>query len=428
MPLDRSEARSYAAVTHQERDLERWLASNAGGRPLAVILGTSWNGLSFARSLGRRGVPVLLLESKRNLGSYTRYGKVLALPPVDDDPQAWIEILRFVGARLAEPAVLMPMGDGHSLLLSRNEETLRPGFRFLVPPRATVEQIVDKRQQYAVAEAAGVPIPKTWFPESAPEARELSAAVSFPCILKPYTSQTASMGRKVLVAGSAGELVSGYERLAADDVPAMVQEIVPGGDGALFGYLAVWDDEGRELAWLTKRKLRQNPPAFGDGSLQVTVEAPEVAELSRRLLGALDYRGYVGVEFKLDAASGTFHLMEINPRTVSGNQMAISAGVDFPWIGYRYLTERDAAPAGAFRPGVKFVNEELDTQAYRALRGTGGITFGQWARSLRGTTSRAVWARDDPLPFLVLAKRLLRGTAPAARGFLRRARLGSPRP
>ena len=157
----------------------------------------------------------------------------------------------------------------------------------------------------------------------------------------------------------------------------MVQQIVAGEDRALFGYLAVWDSDGRELAWLTKRKLRQSPPGFGDGSLQVTVEAPEVAELSRRLLRAFDYRGFVGVEFKLDATTGTYHLMEINPRTVSGNQMAISGGVDFPWIGYRYLTgsEGGAEPARAFRPGVKFVNEELDVEAYLALRRSDGMTM-----------------------------------------------------
>ena len=402
-------------MTRRQRELERWLAANAGGRPIAVILGTSWNGLSFARSLGRRGVPVLLLESKRNLGSYTRHGKVLALPPVDDDPQAWIETLRLIGTRLAVPGVLEPMGDGQTLLLSRHEQLLRPWFRFVVPPHETVERIVNKRLQYAIAQEAGIPVPRTHFPESAEEARELSAELPFPCLLKPYTSHVAlsAVGEKVLVAGSAGELTSGYERLAARDVPAMVQEIVPGGDRALFGYLALWDGEGRELAWVTKRKLRQHPPSFGNGSLQITVDAPEVADLSRRLLRAFDYRGFAGVEFKLDAASGTHYLMEINPRTVSGNQMAISAGVDFPWIGYRHLTgaEGGAEPAPAFRPGVKYVNEELEAQTYLERRRTEGMTIRRWARPIRGATAKAVWARDDPLPFAVLVWRIVRRQA-----------------
>ena len=428
-----SDARSYVVMKLQERGLEHWLAANVREQPLAVILGTSWNALSFARSLGRHGVPVLLLESSRNIGSYTRYGKVLALPPVDDDPPAWIAILRFVGARLADPGVLVPTGDGHALLLSRYEQLLRSCFRFVVPARQTVEQIVNKRLQYAVAREAGIPIPRTWFPESAEQVRELSAEPSFPCILKPYTSHIASrvLGLKVVVARSAGELVSGYDRLAARGVEAMIQQIVPGGDGALFGYHAFWDGEGRELTWMTRRKLRQCPPRFGVGSLLVTVDAPEVADLSRRLLSAVDYRGFVGVEFKLDATSGNYYLIEINPRAGSATELAISAGADLPWIGYRHLTGSDggAEPTRAFRPGVKFINEELDVHAYRALRKSDGMTIGQWARSIRGTTSTAIWARDDPAPFVVFTWRLVRrlwrviGRSPAARGFRRRARI-----
>jgi len=425
------------------RELEHWLAANAAKQPLAVILGTSWNALSFARSLGRRRVPVLLLERtgkrKRNLGSYTRYGRVLALPDVDDDPQAWIGILRFVGARLTHPGVLVPTGDAEALFVARNEELLRPCFRFVVPARQTAEQIVNKRRQYAVAEEAGIPIPKTYSPESAEEVRELSAELPYPCILKPCTSYTArkAVEEKVVVARSPAELVSGYERLAAEGVEAMVQQIVPGEDRALFGYHAVWDADGRELAWLTCRKLRQSPPRFGTGSRLATVEAPEVADLSRRLLRAFDYRGFVCVEFKLDATSGTYSLIEINPRSGAGNQMAITAGVDFPWIGYRYLTgsDDDARQIPAFRPGVKFLNEELEADAYRALRKSGGMSIGRWARSIRGTTSRAIWTWDDPLPFVVLVWRLVRrrgraalmGRSPAARGFRRLVRIAGRR-
>jgi predicted ATP-grasp superfamily ATP-dependent carboligase len=421
----------------QERELERWIAANAGGQPPAVILGTSWNGLSFARSLGRRRVPVLLLESKRNLGSYTRYGKVLTLPPVDDDPQAWISVLRFVGDRLTNPGVLVPMGDGHVLFLSQYEDLLSPSFRFIAPAPEAVEQIVNKRLQYAVAQQAGIPIPRTYFPESVEELREVAAELRFPTLLKPYKSHVGfgALGQKVLLARSTGELVSGYQRFAARGVETMVQQIVPGGDRALFGYLAIWDRDGRELAWLTKQKLRQSPPGFGNGSLQVTVEAPEVADLSRRLLRAFDYRGFVGVEFKRDATTGTLHLMEINPRTVSGNQMAISGGVDLPWIGYRYLTGSDGGgKAPAFRPGVKFLNEDLDVHAYVALRRSEGMTFGQWVRSIRGTTSTAIWARDDPLPSMVLTWRLARllwgviGRSRAARGFQGRVRIAWRRP
>jgi len=108
-----------------------------------------------------------------------------------------------------------------------------------------------------------------------------------------------------------------------------------------------------------------DPPGAGDGSFQVTVDASDILELSRRLLRAFGLRGFAGVEFKRHPRDGAFRLIEINARTESGNQLAISAGVDLPWIGYRYLTG-EGLPTEPIRPSrqVKYVNEEWDVQSF----------------------------------------------------------------
>ena len=112
------------------------------------------------------------------------------------------------------------------------------------------------------------------------------------------------------------------------------------------------------------------------------METLEIAQLSRRLLRALNYSGFVGVEFKFDARDSTYRLIEINARTVSGNQLAISAGIDFPWIAYQYLTVSDSGTANGrpFRPMVKCVNEEWDVQAYVAIRKSGALNLWSWLR------------------------------------------------
>jgi predicted ATP-grasp superfamily ATP-dependent carboligase len=172
----------------------------------------------------------------------------------------------------------------------------------------------------------------------------------------------------------------------------------------------LWNQDSHELAWVTKRKLRQFPAQYGDGSLQVTVDAPEVVELSRRLLRKLEYRGFVGVEFKLDPRDDSYRLMEINARAVSGNQLAISAGIDFAWIAYQYLTGCDlgAGSERRFQHGIKYVNEEWDVQAYLALRQAEAMSLGEWLGSLRGVEARALGAWDDPIPLVVGFLRLLR--------------------
>jgi predicted ATP-grasp superfamily ATP-dependent carboligase len=406
------------------RKLEAWLRQSSGRNPAAIVLGGTFNALSFARSFGRRRIPVLMLESERCLGTYTRYGKVVMLPPVGESAQRWIEALEFVGSRLDRRGVLLPTSDEHNLLVSDHRGPLEAYFRFVLPEPRTLEQIVDKQRQYRIAQEAGIPIPKTYFPQTIGEVKLLSHHIEYPCLLKPYRSHDARrhLGRKVIVAWSAPELILRYSEIDTGKLPLMVQEVVPGGDSALFGYLALWDQESRELAWVTKRKLRQFPALYGDGSLQVTVDAPGVVELSRRLLRKLDYRGFVGVEFKLDARDNSYRLMEINARAVSGNQLAINAGVDFAWIAYQYLTGSDLGVGSEkrFRSGVKYVNEEWDVQAYLALRTANAMSLRAWLGSLRGVEATAVGAWEDPMPLIVGFFRLLRKLTSRPRAAARR--------
>ncbi len=374
-------------------------------------MGGSVNGLSFARSLGRRGVPTILMENERLIGTYTRFGEFICLPPVDESPGEWINLLGFIRERITEPSVLFPTSDVHSLFVSIHADMLKKSFRFLVPDIETITRILNKREQYGIASDTGIPIPETYFPETMEDVKSISKEISYPCILKPHTSH---IGRKkikgkVLVAHTSDELISQYSRFSTPGSEFMVQEIIPGGDETLFGYLAMWDGDELNCAWLTKQKLRQSSP-FGDGSLQITVNAKEVALLSRQLLREFRFRGFVGIEFRFDRRDQSYRLIEINPRTVSGNQLAISAGVDFPWIGYLYLTSGDSSPLSIspFQPGVKYVNEELDLKSFLIHRKGGKLTFRQWLKSLQGVKAWAIGAWDDPLPFIIMVGRLLR--------------------
>ncbi len=394
------------------RGVERWLRGIRGDLPPAVVLGGSVNGLSFVRSLGRRGVPTLLMDSDRLVGTFTRFGQVCLLPPADERPEEWLEFLRQIGSRLPAPGALFVTSDVHGVLVAEHSAELQRSFRFLIPSPTTMEQIVNKRAQYELAAAAGIPIPSTLFPSSEADLDGVGPRVGFPCILKPYKSHVARKAgsAKVALVHTHAELVEKFRRLASQDVSYMVQAIIPGDDSSLFGYLGLWGADGEERAWLTKRKLRQYPPLFGDGSLQITVDAPEVVELSRRLLRAFDYRGFVGVEFKFDARDGRYRLMEINPRTVSGNQLAISAGVDFPALGYEHLTgvRLQPSPGGHGRTGVKYLNEEWDVKAFLALHAAGQLEWRQWLRTVRRSEARAIGAWDDPWPLVVTVSRMLR--------------------
>lgn len=387
-----------------QRRISSWLSRHGGQRFPALILGSHVNGLSFARSLGRRGVPVLLLDFDNFPGMATRYAETFHLPPPAEQHRVWISFLEEVGTRLKSNAVLFATSDPLIRWMSENRNRLRPHFRFLIPSATTFTRILDKRDQYEFCRSCGIPIPVTFSPESVSEADRIVEAVRYPCLLKPRFPRIAAARdrRKVIVIHSSRELQSHYERLFDQKFPFLIQEIVPGTDTGLFGYLALWSEDAWELAWFVKQKLRQYPPLYGDGSLQISVEAPEVVEQSRQLLTSLEYSGFVGIEFKYDERDRSYRLIEINLRTVSGNQLAISSGVDFPWIGYQYLTED--IPAVPFPPvpqiGIKYVQEAWDLRAFLLLRKQRKITLARWLQSVRKVQAKALWAKDDPLPIL----------------------------
>jgi len=394
--------------------LNKWLSRIDREKHLAVVMGGSVNGLSFARSLGRRGVPVLILDSDWGIGMYTRYANTQIIPSTFTHEDEWVAFHDHIGSQLERPGVIFPTSDEHALFIARNASSLERYFRFFGPTLEILESIIDKKKQYLTAKEAGIPIPQTFFPESDDNITEIAERMSYPCILKSYKSflRHKKHKGKVIIASSADDLIQRYRQISSDEIKFMIQEIIPGEDNMLYGYLSLWDSGSNEYAWVTKQKLRQNPPYYGDGSLQITVDAPEVRNLSIQLLNAFNYTGFSGIEYKHDQRDGTYRLMEINPRTVSGNQIAISAGVDFPWIGYLVLTEGGKADSSnsrhSFQPGVKYINEEWDFKAFRAFRRSGQLTFGAWLKSIKGARAKAIFAFDDQYPFWVVCFRFIR--------------------
>ena len=67
-----------------ERQLSRVLRRLRGRQRPAVVLGASVNGLSFARSLGRHGVPTLLADMEDTIGLRTRLAATLLLRATAD--------------------------------------------------------------------------------------------------------------------------------------------------------------------------------------------------------------------------------------------------------------------------------------------------------------------------------------------------------
>jgi D-aspartate ligase len=196
----------------------------------------------------------------------------------------------------------------------------------------------------------------------------------------------------------------------------MIQEFLPGRGEAQFSYAALCDD-GEPLAFMTARRTRQVPMDFGRFSSFVeTVDEPGLIEPTTRLLRHLRYTGLVEVEFKLDPRDGEYKLLDVNTRVWGWQTLCGRAGVDFPYLLWQ-LIQGQTIPLLEARTGVRWARMGADLYTAFLEMAGGRLSLRSYLQSVRGPIEWAIFAVDDPVPFLcqfpalayLLAKRTLSG-------------------
>ena len=364
------------------------------------MIGGDYQGLAIARSLGRQGVPVTLLDDKVSIARSSRYVqkhlRVSTLRGVDDT----LEALNRAADRFdLNGWVLFPTREETVAAVAHHRDELGKTFRVPTPSWETVRIAWDKRQTYQVAERLGIDVPRCWFPRS--EADLSDIPFDGPVIIKPAIKEHFfyATGAKAWRADNAEELRQKF-RQATTIIPAdevIVQELVPGDGDSQLAYCA-FVKAGEPVGVMTVVRRRQHPSDFGRASTYVeTVDLPELEEPSLLLLREMGYYGLVELEFKRDARDGVVKLLDVNARTWGYHGLGAAAGVDFPAMLHSDQMGVPVRPART-RPGVRWAR--LATDVPNAIRdiATRQLRAGDYLRSLRGMDVGAVWAIDDPKP------------------------------
>jgi D-aspartate ligase len=391
----------------------------------ALVIGGNLNGLSIARSLGRRGVPVWIATPPDiKLASYSRYA-LRTLPWPEGKYEVQAAYLSGLADRYnLDQWVLFPTSDESAALLSKFHATLSSRFRVSTPAWDVLRWAYDKRLTYRLAAEQQVDYPSTIYPAS--EVALQAVACAFPAILKPATHAVVNRftADKAWPVANRDELLARY-RNARDLVPPdliLVQELIPGGGESQFSYAALCCD-GQPIASLTARRTRQYPIDFGYSSSFVeTLDIPEIVAPSRRLLAAIRYTGLVEIEYKFDARDGRYKLLDINPRLWTWSPLGGRAGVDFPYLLWQMMLG-ESVPWQTGRVGARWVRMSTDFPAAIHLMLGGLLSPRAYLRSLRCPLEFALIASDDPLPGLLdlplcAFKRLYAGYQGLRRGVL----------
>jgi predicted ATP-grasp superfamily ATP-dependent carboligase len=374
-------------------------------RPGAVVVGGDYQGLAIARSIGRLGAPVCVLDDELSIAPFSRYVTHRARVSDLRDESSCVAALLGVGSKFGlDGWVVFPTREETVAACSRHREELSRQYRIPTPGWDSVQWAWDKRNTDRRAGELGIPTPRTWQPSHADELPAL--ARHLPVVIKPAIKEHFfyDTGVKAWRADTMDELVGTYRAAAAvvDPREILIQELIPGTGEQRFAYCAFFKD-GRALASMTVRRLRQHPPQFGRASTLVeTVELPALEEPSIRFLAGIGYYGLVELEYMLDPRDQIHKLLDVNARTWGYHSIGAAAGVDFPALLFADQMGEGLSPQRA-RAGVRWIRVVTDTPTALREIATGSLGLRQYLRSLRGLDAEAVLTRDDPLPFLAEA-------------------------
>jgi predicted ATP-grasp superfamily ATP-dependent carboligase len=118
---------------------------------------------------------------------------------------------------------------------------------------------------------------------------------------------------------------------------------------------------GEMYARFAQWARRTQPPLGGTSVYRQSIALPQdIGEQAERLVREIELEGYSEVEFRRDA-HGKPYLMEINPRLSASIEVAIRAGVDFPYLLYRWACGERLQPVGGYRTGrwMRFLEGDL---------------------------------------------------------------------
>jgi predicted ATP-grasp superfamily ATP-dependent carboligase len=329
-------------------------------------------GLAAARSLARRGIPLLVLESDpHNLVFHSHLVKhVLRCPSSFDEPEAFFQFA-LDAIRKYRIRLVFPIGDPSQIVFDRFRDLLPPTVKLAMPGHEATRSVLDKRINLAVARRAGVPCPRQFDLTSPEQIPEMVRALGFPVVLKRpgLASDPAvpAFAFRVLYAHNLEELRRYIDQFCRPGMYPLFQEFV---DGQIHN-LCCFAAKGELVAVHQYRSIRRWE---GTGVLREVVEAdPDLMKHARNLLGALNWDGPAHLGFFVSPDHKQKWYMETNGRIWASVQGSIYAGWDFPFWVYDYFSHGKIPDPPPIQIGSRTCWHQADLAALIRYLGGGEV-------------------------------------------------------
>jgi D-aspartate ligase len=397
--------------------------------PVALIDNFGSPTLSFAVSLGSRGVPLHVYGS--GAGRWSRYSSRRATCPPVEDADRFLPWLRR-RIRSGEIQRVAPTTDLIAFYVSMLREDFAPEVRRTIPPLVELERALIKTRFGAACARTGQPVPVTEAPDDAAIGVATAERLGFPLMMKPKSHLVVGdeRGRVLNDLRELREYYRPYEispgrESLAERYPELLwpllQKYVPSARTRVFSVSGYKDPDAGIIAASLSCKRRQWPPDTGISTSQVS--AADARILSRGL-ETVDKLVSCGIfELELLESGAELLAIDLNPRAFGFIDLDIALGNDLPWLWFestlRPLTaglatanpQRLPAPLTVTPPKVIECRLPIPYTISRCINALFGVRSPDEIESNAVNATRVIpmlghW--DDPLPMLLANLRQLR--------------------
>lgn len=312
----------------------------------AFIFNCHYNGLALIQSLGRQGIPVYALDTKKSIGTRSKYAQYVQVADPLDNERLFIDQLIELSKKVKGKPLLLPTNDHWSEAISRHKNLLSEYCVVSASDISVTELLLDKEKFAYWCMKNNVTVPKAY---SIEQLNNKDFNVDYPIAIKANARRRSSDGLNSKEWASKADYlrfnicnspsdINKYIAIAKkNNIPVFLQQLVSGRSDAM-RTIGVFSNAGKVKGILYGHKVRGYPAQFGDCIVGEANAVPSWArELVTLVCKELNYTGIAEFEVMIDKKSGEKYLIEINPRSWSWVGVAPYAGVDLAWIAYKEL-------------------------------------------------------------------------------------------
>lgn len=305
-----------------------------------VLLTYGWVRSSYAamRNLSRHGVHVWASDSQgvgmsqwsRHKAGFSRYVSHY------DDEAKFVEQIADLCQSL--PVRLVFPSHNETEILAKHRDRLRAGADALLPSFEHCQVFNNKARAYELARSAGIPVPiRLEYRELDGLTERMAEAGLSRVVIKLLTGNSAKGVFYADTPADAERLVRGLVdkyALVPERYPQIEERVAGVGVGCSVLY---WN--GEPVADFGHKRLREKTVTGGTSTLREAMRHEQIRQATHQLFRSIGWHGLAMAEYKYCEDTDRFWFIEVNPRMWGSIPLAISAGVEFPYLAWLCATE-----------------------------------------------------------------------------------------